>query len=630
MNQTKHAGPNRGIPIAAALIVGVGLLVAAAMAMVYVAGYEVAHRNTVELIRQRGGLILSLIDERIHNHLQPASAQLDYLAKLSASGRIDPENAAQLGAALAASLAAAPQISVVAFVNPDLRVVRAFRNRPGGSVRESDWSDDPVFQRIFREAAQHNGPYWGELFVAESVGHTFINLRVPVRRQGRLLGVLIAGVSISELSAFLAELRDTFSETTFILYGRDHVLAHPLLLHGYPGLSDQNPLPELQQFNDPVLREIWAPARHGSIEKAFAGPARIRVVDYLEQPHVFMFRTINHFGAEPWLVGTHAPLAKMAGEYKRLELIPLAGLGALVLAFLVTYVLARALSQPVRRLADGVVLVRDLDIKNVPLLPYGPFRELNQAASAFNAMVASLKWFETYVPRTLVRRLMQQRDGGEIASEEREMSILFTDIQGFTALAEQLPARQLAGLLNEHFTLIDRAIEAEGGTVDKYLGDGAMAFWGAPDRQADHAARACRAAVAIARAVVADNVVRRGAGKPPIRTRIGVHSGNVVVGNIGAPSRVNYTIVGDAVNVAERISEIAREVLNGSDDDTAVCFSGQTVAQWGDGVTLTPLGQREMRGHHEPVEVFCLGPTESGPAESPFEKMRSNSKKWRN
>ncbi|MDA1097601.1 MAG: adenylate/guanylate cyclase domain-containing protein [Proteobacteria bacterium] len=608
MTQTNHAPGNRGIPIVAALIVGVGLLVAAAMAMVYVAGYEIAYRNTVELTRQRGGLILDLISERVRNHLQPASAQLDYLAKLSAAGRIDPENMEQFGELLVASLAAAPQISVVAFVNPDLRVIRAFRNRPGGSVRESDWSDDPQFRRIFKEAAQRDGPYWGELFVAESVGHTFINLRVPVRRQGRLLGVLIAGVSISELSAFLAELRNAFSETTFILYGPDHVLAHPLLLHGYPGLTDQRPLPELRRFSDPVLRHIWAPERRKSIEKAFAGPAQIRVVDNAAQTDVFMYRAIDNFGEQPWLVGTHAPLAEMAGEYSRLKLIPLAGLGALVLALLVTYGLARALSQPVRRLADSVVLVRDLDISNIPSLPYGPFRELNQAASAFNAMVGSLKWFETYVPRTLVRRLMGQRDGGEIASEEREMSILFTDIQGFTALAERLPARELADLLNEHFTLIDRAIEAEGGTMDKYLGDGAMAFWGAPERQADHAARACRAAVAIARAIGADNVKRRRAGKPPIRTRIGVHSGNVVVGNIGAPSRVNYTIVGDAVNVAERISEIAREILDGTDDDTAVCFSGQTVALWDEGVVLTALGEREMRGHHEPVNVFRLGP----------------------
>lgn len=607
MTQTSGAPRRPDIPIATALMISVGLLVAGAMAAVYVAGYEVARRNTIELMRQRGGLILDLISERIDNHLRPANAQLDYLAKQSAAGRIDPENVAQIGEILFASLAAAPQISVVAFVTPDLRVVRAFRNRPGGAVKESDWSDDPVFQRIFQEASQHDGAHWGELFVAESIGHTFINLRVPVRRQGRLLGVLIAGVSISELSSFLGELRDEFSETTFILYGRDYVLAHPLLSQGYPGLSDQQPLPELRRFDDPVLREIWARARDEKMEKAFAGPARARVVDYLGQTQVFMFRTINQFGAEPWLVGTYAPLTEIAGEYRRLKLIPLAALGALVLALLVTYTLARALSQPVRRLAASVVRVRDLDMGNIPLLPQGSFRELNQAANAFNAMVASLKWFETYVPRALVHRLMGQRSGDEIASEEREMSILFTDIQGFTALAERMPPRELADFLNAHFTLIGRAIEAEGGTVDKYLGDGAMAFWGAPERQDDHAARACRAAAAIARAVHHDNVERRRAGKPPIRTRVGVHSGMVVVGNIGAPSRINYTIVGDAVNVAERISEIAREILNESDADTAVCFSGQTAAQWDDGVVLTPLGQREMRGHHEPIDVFLLG-----------------------
>ena len=138
---------------------------------------------------------------------------------------------------------------------------------------------------------------------------------------------------------------------------------------------------------------------------------------------------------------------------------------------------------------------------------------------------------------------------------------MFTDIVEFTPQAEDLPEQETADLLNHHFALLGACIDHEHGVIDKYIGDSVMAVWGGLSRMDDHADHAVRAALAIARVIREDNAIRRAAGKPPIRVRIGLHSGPVVVGNIGAPGRVNFTVVGDTVNVAQRFEQLGKEFM---------------------------------------------------------------------
>jgi class 3 adenylate cyclase len=132
-----------------------------------------------------------------------------------------------------------------------------------------------------------------------------------------------------------------------------------------------------------------------------------------------------------------------------------------------------------------------------------------------------------------------------------------------------------------------------------------MAFWGAPAPMPDHAARACRAALAIRRAVTLDNEARRRQDLPPIRLRVGIHTGRAIVGNIGAPGRINYTLVGDTVNVAQRLEELAREV---ADPGRAVSIlaSGAVAAKLGDEFGVVPEGERALRGREGEIRVFRL------------------------
>ena len=207
----------------------------------------------------------------------------------------------------------------------------------------------------------------------------------------------------------------------------------------------------------------------------------------------------------PGSSGRTVPADQVNAELRRLVLSWVAGLGVLVVSIIAAVVLGRALARPIRRMAVSAAQVGALELGRVQPLPPSPIRELHDQARAFNTMLAGLRWFETYVPRSLVRRLMASGAGGHLASTERELTILFTDIVGFTTLSEAMPATETAALLNDHFALLGACVEAEGGTIDKFIGDALMAFWGAPDEQADSAVRACRAAQAMVEAVAVDN-----------------------------------------------------------------------------------------------------------------------------
>jgi len=191
--------------------------------------------------------------------------------------------------------------------------------------------------------------------------------------------------------------------------------------------------------------------------------------------------------------------------------------------------------------------------------------------------------------------------------------VMFTDIVGFTAASQKLSPRDTAAFLNRHFELLAAEIEATGGTLDKYMGDAVMAFWGAPDDQPDHAARACRAALAIAETLRDDNRRRVDRGLPIVRLRIGLHSGSAIVGNIGAPGRVNYTLIGDTVNLANRLEAYGKEAAD-EGGATVILVSEATRQQLGPGWRFEDLGRHQMRGRSGDIGVFRLLGEEAPPS----------------
>ena len=200
-----------------------------------------------------------------------------------------------------------------------------------------------------------------------------------------------------------------------------------------------------------------------------------------------------------------------------------------------------------------------------------------------------------YMAVPVVERLLASPTLPSLGGERQITTVLFMDFCDFTPLSHDLEPDRVVHILNEHLALATAAILAEEGTIDKYMGDGVMALFNAPVAQPDHPLRAARASLAIR-----DSVVAWAAGhQPALNVRVGIHTGETVVGNIGTQELMNYTAIGDAVTVAKRLQEEA--------DDNTITLSESTARLLPpEMVDLTALGSRTVKGRQTPVGVYRL------------------------
>ncbi len=601
---TNTKGRRLAGPMAAFVFLGVLTATLIPLVIVYALLVDVALSNTNELVRDKAAIIVSAVEDHVTGYLDPIPEQIEEVAELLGARDLTIDDTEAFDDLFQAAMAATPQVATLSYATADGQVLRVYRDRETDRVLHDDWSDDPAFMATLETFANAANPAWDGIFIAEAVNRPFINYIFPVYRD-TFQGILIASVSLEELSRYMLTFEKGFLGTPFLLRGADSVLAHPRLPDLYGQLTDAAPLPRLNEIDDPLLAGMWNGQLDGDHVNRFTGSVSARVVEWNGETEVFLYRPLHGYDTATWYVATHLPLSTIAPQLDRLDILSTAALAAVICAFAISLFLSHTLTRPIRRLAAAMRQIAELQF-DAPREPTrSTFVEVEDAMAACDHARRSLKTFGRYVPRKLVRKLLDADHAGRMPGTQTDITVLFTDIMGFTAMSEKMSAVQLEEFLNEHFALLDACIEASDGTTDKYIGDSLMAFWGAPERQDDQALRACQAAAAIARAIRDNNDKRERNGLDRVQLRIGIHSGPVVVGDIGPTGRVNYTVVGDSVNIAERLEELARNVPHRNGDVGAV-ISQQTAMAAGGDLPTRSLGRHVLHGRRGRIEALVL------------------------
>jgi adenylate cyclase len=569
--------------------------------------YSAAFRNTGDLVAEMGDTRTAALSAAVKAELQPAEDASYFLSEYILSERvaIDDQRIADL---LMGSLAASPQVIGVAYIRSDLHTVAAARNINGMPFSTTALSalDDPQFRLVYRNGAMLQEPDWGTPIFWADLEVTGLPLLAPLRRNGEVIGVIATLISVPDLARRVIARTSEPGTDVFVLLDDTSVIVHSSLANGRFQGSDDKPLPKAEEVPDPVLRAFDPmrrdnPDLHPGFDLNFSlQDQEVDGTDWL-----YLSRAVDVVGAKPWIGVLGVRASTIEGQFENLQMALWVSLGVAAAAMLGALYLGRSISRPIHNFAAAIRHLSALEFEKTQPMKGSWLREFDVTAEAYNGMRSGLTWLSTYVPRSLVPVLMQPDSGESFKAKEREVTVLFTDIVGFTTIGHRLSPPALARFLNRHFEILGEVIEAEGGTIDKYIGDSVMAFWGAPTAQGDHAERAARAAVAIGRRLKEDNLRRKRKGLNPVRLRIGIHTGPALAGNIGATGRINYTLVGETVNVAQRLEQFAKEIDDGH-SEVIIVASGDVAGRLPIEIPQHPLGKHAVVERADPMPVFRL------------------------
>lgn len=652
------------IPIARLLSLTFGLLVLLSIGVVLALTVSANVKNTFSLLNTRSVESVQSLKMLIDAYLEPVELTVRSLAGQIGRSELPLDDERAMMTILHGAITA--NRMVVAFEVYDLEgnVFGVFRQGPVFGEYSKAPVENPVIVEALSQLPVDGKPHWGELVAEQGVVHANVSLALEIK--GKHVGALVAAVPLPRLSALVDDIGRTTEGTPFILDGPDHVLAHPLLVgprrqrtsleagdniatevylpdsvvgqlisqNRSAALNDQLPPPQidpaqsgatpssgqgrpgprpfqgnrgtipLAEFGSPILAAYPDREEGDMFEEAAEVGVEVSAVRVDGKQHIMLTSKVTTYAERPWIVGVYLDGDRVDREIERLVGSTMAGIVFLIIGVAFAFWLGRRLGRPIAQLNAMAGRVTTLDFDNVREMPPSRIREFNETALILNTMVDALRAFAAYVPRRLVTRLIETGAADAARSQERNVTLMFTDIASFTALSERMSATETADFLNEHFGIMCAEVDQSGGTVDKFMGDGMMAFWGAPDDMEDHAERAVRASERMAEAMARYNAARAKQGEPPVRVRIGIHTGPVVVGNIGSSDRMNYTIVGDTVNTCQRLEALGKVV-----DPTAECvalLSAETEKNLPVEILREALSAFHVPGREAPIQVHRL------------------------
>jgi adenylate cyclase len=441
----------------------------------------------------------------------------------------------------------------------------------------------------YRQATAAPGLIWTMVDVLPSGFEPAAVAATRLELHNHFQGVIMVSLNLRRLAEFLSGLDVAKKGAAVIVSNKGTVIASSLSDMKSASLGDAT-----------ESRKIVA-----ALRQAAGGSSAEGTVSTIDGTIFYVTRTPLNFNG--WLLATAVPRSVFTEEIDRStrRLLFTLILFALLTAGLAALFAHYSFVRPIQAVAGELRHIESFSLGDIRRIPTRLF-ELDRLSDALRRMAGSLKAFGLYVPGDIVRSLIEQGVDPKPGGELREITVMFADLPGFTQLTEDFGA-EVAPFLTEFLTLATKAIHAEGGIVDKFIGDCIMGIWNAPAADEDHAFSACRAATAIRLAM--RDVLRPDGRVTGQLVRIGINSGIALVGNVGSADRLSYTAIGDVVNVASRLEALGKEF------NAEILISEQTRKLAGPGVITKSHGAAVVKGRTSKVRIFELLGLESAVSE---------------
>lgn len=456
-------------------------------------------------------------------------------------------------------------------------------------VRESDDHDyDPRTRDFYGSAIAAGSEVWTEPYVFFGQDEPGITLAAPHSLPGgEPIGVFTIDFGLAGLRRFVAGVRVGATGVLFLATGDGTVLAHPSV---EPIVVDgASRLVRLAGSGDPVLAAFGERDATESLETF--------TIESGEERWLAACQSFGVAGGLTLLVGLAAPEREFVGDvHESLRDTVVISAFALGIAIVAALWFARLVSRPLRRIAADMDRVGSMQLDAEDRVR-APFREIEAMSLSLEGMKAGLRSFARFVPTELVRELVAGGKSAQLQAEVRHMTVFFSDIEGFTGISEKAHPAELVVRLAAYLSELTREIVATGGTVDKFIGDGVMAFWNAPGPSPDHARLAIRAAMRC-RSRLGELALDPETRRFAFATRIGIATGEMMVGNFGTNERMNYTVIGDVPNLAARLEALNKQY------GTRVLVDEAAAAAAGDRIIFRPIDIVAVMGRQGGTTVF--------------------------
>lgn len=404
---------------------------------------------------------------------------------------------------------------------------------------------NPLDRPWYQGAQTSADNYWFgvyQFFTTKELGLTAAS---PIFIHHRFAGIIAADFTMNGFVKTFRKIVMENKSSAFIFNKESDIIA-------YQGFNSQESLPinivKINHLHNPIMQMVYSLYQKNHQSKFVFNLHGTRYIAYIS--------SYASNSNENWKIATVVPLDMFIGEMKDTNYYTILFSSLMVfLGLLLAMFAADRISQPIMRIASNMNKMQQLNFSaDKPL--HSSIFEIQIIADALNSTKYALSSFAKYVPNTLVRQLLKNKSTAQLGGVKKPMTILFTDIANYTTTAENMDPDELIIHLSEYLNEMTSTIHQHAGNIDKYIGDAIMAFWNDPEEDSHHILHACQAILACQMKMKTLNNLWRQMGKPALITRFGLNTGDAIVGNMGSADRLNYTVIGDTVNLAARLEKL--------------------------------------------------------------------------